>query len=244
MKKILVAGIAIVLLGIQCAACAGFSVSYTFVDPSGNLTDGTPVTVTCGIPRAGVLLYDQLVFATDLDDPVWEPMVVARGQETPVKPAATTGDSVTINGAVFNYPSPVQAELMMTVKGTVPYNHTTGQRLLSVKQIDADGFEYASPTGYTLPMPGAPSKNNPLTNLTAHATPAIIQVHTSTIPETPAPGPADTLSNGTVPAVKKIVVARTLRPDTTPAPAAPARPLAACAAAGIALFIVRKYSGK
>ena len=236
MRTFLWAGIAIVFLCIQGAACAGFSVSYTFIDPQGNLTDGTPVTVTCGIPRAGVLPYDQLVFATDLADPVWEPVVVARGQETPVKPAAATADSVTINGAIFSSPAPVQAELRMKLRGTVPYNHTTGQRLLAIRQIDADGFPYAYPSGFLLAMPGAPPKDLPETTLVT-ATPLIIPVYTGTLSETAAP--SDTSSPVPVPATKRIV-ARTLPPEATPAAAVPGGPLMVWVAAALALLYFRR----
>lgn len=237
MRTFLWAGIAIVFLCIQGAACAGFSVSYTFVNPQGNLTDGTPVTVTCGIPRTGVLPYDQLVFSTDLNDPVWEPVVVARGQETPVHPAATTADSVTINGAVFSSPAPVQAELRMKLRGTVPYNHTTGQRLLAIRQIDADGFPYAYPSGFLLPMPGAPPKDLQETTLVT-ATPLIIPVYTGTLSETPAAVPADTFSPPVSSA--KRIVARTLPPESTPAAAVPGGPLMVCAAVALVLLYFRR----
>lgn len=237
MREIPALLIAIVLLVVPVSA--GFSVSYALVSPDGNLTDGSLVTVTCEIPRDGILTGDQLVLATDLMEPAWDPVVMVRGQETAVKPASATENSITINGAIFRYPAPVKANLRVRLTGTVPPNHTTSQRLLAVNQIDSEGTPYAYPTGYTLPMPGAPS-GEPAQPPQVLSTPLIIPVYTVPAETTPVLFPADTEAAGPAPATEKPVNVRTPFPAaTTPAAAAPAGPLSGITAAVIALCLAQ-----
>jgi hypothetical protein len=233
MKKLLFFGIAIVLLSVQ--AVSGFSVSYAGVNPSGDLKDGTPVTVTCEIPRAGILLYDQLVITTDLDTPAWDPVVIVRNQEIPVTPASIHGNTLALNGALYNYPSAVPVKVRMTVKGTVPYNHTTSQRLLDIRQLDAEGTEYAYPSGYILPMPGSPALTLPATE-TIPATPAKNPPAEDTVPAIPAPVPADSLPVTTDQAPKKTVAVPTAWPTGTPASAWPAEQPLVFLAIGIVVY--------
>lgn len=233
MRKLLLLGIAMVLLGVQ--GVSGFSVSYASVNPPGDLEDGTPVTVTCEIPRTGILLYDQLEITTDLDTPAWDPVIIVRNQETPVTPASLHGNMLTLNGAVCNYPSAVPVKIRVTVKGTVPYNHTTSQRLLGIRQLDAEGTEYAYPSGYTLPMPGSPLLTIPETG-TIPATPAENLLAEDTIPVTPAPVPADIFPVTTVKAPEKTVSVPTAWPPGTPAAAWPAELLLIFLAFGITVY--------
>lgn len=233
MRNLLLFGIAIVLLGVQ--GVSGFSVSSASVNPSGDLEDGTPVTVTCEIPRAGILLYDQLEITTDLQAPVWDPVIIVRNQETPITPASAHGNTLTLNGAVYNYPSAVPVNVRVTVKGTVPYNHTTSQRLLGIRQLDAEGTEYAFPSGYILSMPGSPPLAIPETN-TVMATPAENPLAGDTVPATPAPVPADTFLVTTVEAPEKIVSFPTAGPTGTLAAAGPAELLLIFLAFGIAMY--------
>jgi hypothetical protein len=127
MKNLLFLWIVILLLCVP--GVSGFSVSSVNVNPSGDLKDGAPVTVTCEIPRTGILLYDQLVITTDLDTPVWDPVVIVREQETPLNPAFAHGNILTLNGAVYNYPAAVPVKVRVVLKGTVPRNHTTSPAL-------------------------------------------------------------------------------------------------------------------
>jgi hypothetical protein len=241
MKNLLFLGIAIVLLSVQ--GVSGFSVSSASVNPSGDLKDGTPVTVTFEIPRTGIQLYDQLVITTDLDTPVWDPVVIVTGQETPINPAFAHGNTLTINGAVYNYPSAVQAKVRVVVKGTVPYNRTTSQKLVNIRQLDAEGTEYAYPSGYSLPMPGSP----PLTLTEMGATPAAPTqkpVYEDTVAATLAQVPADTSSVTTAPAPGKTVAVPTAWPDSTPAAASPASPLVLFGSVGITVYLMRQCPGR
>lgn len=233
MRNLLLLGIAIVLLGVQ--GVSGFSVSSANVNPSGDLEDGTPVTVTCEIPRTGILLYDQLEITTDLDAPVWDPVVLVRNQETPVTPASAHGNTLTLNGALYNYPSAVPVKVRVVVKGTVPNNHTTSQRLLGIRQRDAEGTEYAYPSGYTLPMPGSPLQALPVTG-TIPGTPAENPLPEDMARAIPARVPADTFPVTTVATPEKTVSVSTARPTGTTAAAWPAEPLLIFLAIGIVVF--------
>jgi hypothetical protein len=235
-RDLLFSAIAIVLLCVQ--GVSGFSVSSINVDPSGNLTDGAPVTVTCEIPRTGILLYDQLVLATDLDNPRWDPVVIVRNQETPVTPASANGNTLILNGVVFNYPPPVPVKIHVVVKGMVPDNHTASQRLLIIRQLDAEGAEYAYPSGYLLSMPGSPPLAIPETD-TIPATPTETRVPKDTTENILTPVPENSSIITTAPALRTTVSLPTPLPGRTPAAAAPVEPLVAVGAAGIAMLLVR-----
>lgn len=235
LRKILFAGIVIGLLGIQ--GVAGLSVSVTGLTPSGDLSDGTPVTVTFDIARTGIRLYDQLVITTDLENPVWDPRVIVRDQETPVTPAAANGKTLTLNGALYNYPSAIAVKVRVTVNGTIPFNHTASQDLLRIRQLDADGTEYAYPSGFTLPMAGSgsPVATVPLTRpVTAVTTETAID----DIPGTPTEVREVSSRITTVPPPKKTLPVPTAWPTTTPA-AAPGGPAVALGAIGIGLYLRR-----
>jgi hypothetical protein len=225
--------IAIVLLGVQ--GVSGFSVSTVSVNPSGDLKDGAPVIVTCEIPRTGILLYDQLVITTDLDNPRWDPVVVVRDQEIPVNPASTSGNTLILNGAVYNYPSAVPAKVRVTMKGTVPDNHTTSQRLLNIRQLDAEGTEYAYPSGYILPMPGSPPLPLHETDMIP-AKPAKNPATENSVPATLRPVPVDSSPVTTTRAPEKTVSVPTALPASTPKAARPAEPLLIFGAVGITVY--------
>jgi hypothetical protein len=233
MRNLLLLGIAIVLLGVQ--GVSGFSVSYASVTPSGDLEDGTPVTVTCEIPRAGILLYDQLEITTDLQTPEWNPVVIVRNQEIPVTPASSHGNTLTLNGVVYNYPSAVPVKVRVIVKGTVPYNHTTSQRLLVIRQLDAEGTEYAYPSGYTLPMPGSPPLAISETD-TIPEKPAETPISEDTEPPIPASTPADSAPATPILNPETIVSVPTAWPTGTPTAAGPAEPLLIFLAIGIVVY--------
>jgi hypothetical protein len=233
MRNLLLLGIAIILMGVQGAS--GFSVSSASVNPSGDLEDGTPVTVTCEIPRTGILLYDQLEIITDLDAPAWDPIVIVRNQETPVTPASVHGNTLTLNGALYNYPSAVPVKVRVRVKGTVPYNHTTSQRLLGIRQLDAEGTEYAYPSGYSLRMPGSPLLALPQTG-TIPATPAENPLTEETVHTTPAMVLADIIPVTAVAAPEKTGSVPTAGPTGTTAAAWPAEPLLIFLAIGITVY--------
>jgi hypothetical protein len=240
-KDLLFVWIAIVLLGVQ--GVSGFSVSAVSVNPSGDLEDGAPVTVTCEIPRTGILLYDQLVITTDLVAPRWDPVVIVRDQVTPVNPASSLGNTLTLNGAVYNYPLAVPVKVRVTVKGTVPYNHTASQRLLNIRQLDAEGTEYAYPSGYVLPMPGSPQLTLHETDMIS-ATPAKKPVTENTVPATPAPVPVDSSPVPTTRATEKTLSVPTALPASTPKAARPVEPLLIFGAVGITVYCLGKKPGR
>jgi hypothetical protein len=201
------------------------------------------VSVTFEIARTGIQLYDQLVITTDLDAPVWDPVVIVTGQETPLNPAFAQGSTLTINGAVYNYPSAVPVKVRVNVKGTVPYNHTTSQRLLNIRQLDAEGIEYAYPSGYSLPMPGTPSLA--LSGIeTTQTTPTENPVYEDTVPATPTPVPSESAPPiATVPAPRKTMAVPTPWPTSTPSAAAPASLLVVFGAVAMTVYCLRQKPG-
>jgi len=241
MRERFVLFIAIVLLCTQ--GVAGFTVSSFTVVPPGDVGDRTPVTVTCEIPRTGILLYDQLVIVTDLDSPVWEPVIVVHDRETPVAPASRDGNRLILNGAAFNYPEPVPVKLRLIVKGSVPANHTVNQTLLDIRHTDSGGTPYAWPSGnFTLPMPGPLSGTVPETGAPTEPA-AEVPFPEYTVPASSSPATTEFPPATTTPEPEKTLSLPTPLPEgTKPKKAAPASPLAIAGAAGIAMLIVRKSS--
>jgi hypothetical protein len=236
MREILILFIATVLFSAQGAA--GFSVLSVTVVPPGALEDRTPVEITCEIPRAGILLYDQLVFTTDLDSPAWQPVIIIHDQEMAVTPASRDGDRLVLNGAAFNSPEPVPVTLRVSVRGMVPVNHTENQTLLDIRQIDSDGTPYAWPSGnFTVPMPGPASPDVTEAGMTL-VLPADTIATRQTVLVTAAPVPSETVVSGT--AHEKLLILPTPLPVTTPEKAAPAGLPVALMAAGIAMYLMRK----
>jgi hypothetical protein len=242
MKKIHFLWIAIVLLGIQ--GVSGFSVSLVSMSPSGDLKDGTPVTVTFEIPRTGIGVYDQLVLASDLDTPAWDAVVIEQSQQIPVNPSSAHGNKLTLNGALYNYASAIPVKVRVKMTGTVPFNHTPDQRLLDIRQFDADGTEYAYPTGYSLPMTGSPIPAVSETEMLPATTAAENPVSETTAPAALAPVPADSSTVTTAPAPRKTVAVPTAWPGSTPAAAAPAGLPVVFGAVGIAGYCLRQKPGR
>lgn len=235
MRERFVLFIAIVLMCTQ--GVAGLIVSSFTIVPPGDIGDRTPVTVTCEIPRTGILLYDQLVIVTDLDSPVWEPVVMVHDRETPVAPASRDGNRLVLNGAVFNYPEPVPVKLRLIVKGRVPANHTANQTLLDIRQIDSGGIPYAWPSGnFTLPMPGPLSGNASETVVTTESWAEV------PFPEFTVPAPSSQVTRESSPATTthELSLPSPLPGGATPKKAAPAGPLAIAVAAGIAVLFMRR----
>lgn len=240
MRKYLFFRIAIVLLCIP--GVAGFSVSSVTVIPPGYPDDLTQVTITCEIPRTGILVYDQLVFTTGLSSPVWEPVVIVHDSETPVTPAAMDGNRLILNGAALNFPEPVPAKLRVSVSGTVPANHTADQVLLDIRQIDSAGTPYAYPAGnYTVPMPASPSADVP--GAVGTTVPAAGETTVGqTIPATTVPITAEPVVSD---AIRELpATLPTPLPAATPEKAAPAGLPAALGATMIALMFLRKSFGR
>jgi hypothetical protein len=148
-----------------------------------------------------------------------------------------------LNGAVYNYPSAVPVKVRVKVNGTVPYNHTTSQRLLNIMQLDAEGYEYAYPSGYILLMPGSPPLPLHETD-TIPATPAKNPVTENTIPAMPAPVPADSSPVTPLRAPEKTMTVPTASPASTPAAARPGEPLLIFGAVGIMVYCWGQKPGR
>jgi hypothetical protein len=253
-KKYFVVWILVCLVAVQ--GVLGFSVSAVTMNPSGDLVAGTPVTVTFDIPCKDVRLYDQLVIATDLNDPVWDTRTVIKDKEIAVPSAFIRGNTLTIPGAVFNLQAGVQGAVHIRLDGTMPWDLSAGRNLLHIRQLDADGTEYAYPAGFDLPMPlppattpvSTPTEPEPVTTIPAQTTQApsfaeliadqptyssfaeLIAAGTSAVPSG-SPAPVSKNQTRSVP---------TSWAEEPPATASPVDPVTALGALGSILYIVKR----
>lgn len=154
-KKYFLAGILVCLMSVQ--GVPGFSVSAVTIHPPGELFAATPVTVSFDIPCKDIQLYDQLVFTTDLVNPVWDARLVTDFKDTPVLSAFPQGNALTIPGAVFNLQGMKKGRVHIQLNGMVPYDPSAGRNLLRIRQMDADGSAYAYPSGFSLSMSISPT---------------------------------------------------------------------------------------
>jgi hypothetical protein len=169
---------------------------------------------------------------------------MVRDKEIPVSPASAHGNTLILNGALYNYPSSIPVKVRVTVQGSVPPNHTASQRLLDIRQVDAEGTGYAYPSGYSLPMPGSPPPGVVQETRTTDATPAQIVVTEDTTPATPAPVISDSPPVTTATTMIKTRPVVTAWPGTTPAASAATGLPAVFAAIGIAMYCMRQKPGR
>ncbi len=141
----------LVILSLLPAASA-FSVSSVTSDPSGTPVPNAAITVTVDIPCRDVGVYDQIVLSTDLVEPVWDARTVIKDKQSPIISAFANGKILTIPGAAFNLERGTSGSVRILLKGYVPENPSPGQDIVHIRQLDAEGIEYAYPSGYNLPM--------------------------------------------------------------------------------------------
>jgi hypothetical protein len=144
------AGILVFCL-VAVPGAAGFSVLAVTVQPAGELGTGIPVTVAFDVHGKSIGLYDQLVIRTDLQRTAWDTRLVTTGEDPQVIPAFQDGNTLTINGAVFNRKPGVQGTVHIQLDGTAP-EEPAGKKLLQIRLVGADGSEYAYPSGFDLSM--------------------------------------------------------------------------------------------
>lgn len=255
-KKYFVIWILVCLAAVQ--GVTGFSVSAVTISPSGELVAGTPVTVAFDIPCKDVRLYDQLVIATDLNNPVWDTRVVTRDKEIAVPSAFIRANTLTIPGAVFNLQAGVQGAVHIRLDGTMPWDLSAGRNVLHIRQLDADGTEYAYPAGFDLPMPlpgattpvSTPAEPEPVTTIPAQTTQAPsfaeLMADQPTYPsfaELIAAGTSAVPSSSPVPVLKNQTSSvPTSWADEPPATASPVDPVT-CFGALVSILYVVKRSG-
>jgi len=109
------------IVGIQLVSAV--TVSDPVINPTGDLTAGTNVSVSFKIDMtpSGGLTFPQdntLQIFTDLNNPQWTSTLIRDGVEHPQ--AASSGRSMYLSGWILSYPSSVQESLRVTLQGTVP----------------------------------------------------------------------------------------------------------------------------
>ena len=129
-------------------AVSAFAVSSIVVDPSGSLTEGTPVIVTFKVEftASGDETFpsgDELQMSTDLDKAKWTYSLVLDGVDA-AQPS-TSGRVLTVSGWVLSYPSSVEESLKVTVEGVAPaVSKTTNKTLIKITEYDSHNNPFTS----------------------------------------------------------------------------------------------------
>jgi hypothetical protein len=112
------------------------------VNPSGDVTPGTPVTVSLTIQFAGSGGYtfpseSTLDLLTDLDSPRWSAVLVLNDVDNPQQ--LDNKKNVYLSGWVLSYPSSdVEENLRLTLDGIAPsVTTTTNKTLLQIQELDS-----------------------------------------------------------------------------------------------------------
>lgn len=120
---------------------SAFSVSAITVSPSGSLTPGTQVTVTCMIQFTGsgetFPSENTLDLYTDLDNPKWNAVLVLNDIDNPQPLDAKK--NVYLTGWILSYQSSdIEENLRLTLQGTAPsVTSTTEKIMLRIQELDS-----------------------------------------------------------------------------------------------------------
>jgi hypothetical protein len=141
MKRIIKWTIVFLVLLTLFQGVYGYSVSQVTVNPSGDLTPGTPVTVSFTIQFASsgetFPSEDTLDIYTDLDNPKWSAILVLNNIDNPQP--LNNNKNVFILGWVLSYPSSdVEENLRVTLQGIAPtVTSTTNKTVVRVQELDS-----------------------------------------------------------------------------------------------------------
>jgi hypothetical protein len=122
-------------------AVSAFAVSSITVDPSGSLTQNTPVIVTFKVDfsASGEETFpssNELQMSTDLDKAKWSYSLVLDGVDT-VQPA-NTGRVLSVSGWILSYPASVEESMKVTMEGTAPtVSQTTNKTIIKIQEVDS-----------------------------------------------------------------------------------------------------------
>ena len=120
---------------------SAFSVSSVSIDPPGELSPGTPVTLSYEIEIAGVFPSDNEIQSyTDLVNPHWTYTVVVNGIEN-VRPSID-GQNLAISGFELSYKSSDQVGVRVTLEGDA--SSTPNALLVRIQQMDGNGHVISS----------------------------------------------------------------------------------------------------
>ena len=111
----------ILIIGIQIVSAV--TVSNPVINPTGDLTAGTNVSVSFKIDMtpSGSETFPKdntLQIYTDLNNPKWTTTIIRDGVHHPMP--ENTGHSIYMTGWILSYPASVQESVLVTLEGLVP----------------------------------------------------------------------------------------------------------------------------
>jgi len=126
------------IIGIQFVA--GVAVSNPVINPTGDLTAGTNVSVSFKVDMtpSGSETFPKgntLQLFTDLNNPKWVTTLIKNGVESAL--SQDTGHSVFISGWLLSYPSTVSESIRVTLEGSVPsVTKSMNKTIVLVQELD------------------------------------------------------------------------------------------------------------
>jgi hypothetical protein len=128
------------IIGIQFVA--GVAVSNPVINPTGDLTAGTNVSMSFKVDMtpSGSETFPKgntLQFFTDLNNPKWTTSLIKEGVESALP--QDSGHSIFISGWLLSYPSSVTESVRVTLEGSVPsVPKSMNKTLLLVQELDGN----------------------------------------------------------------------------------------------------------
>ncbi len=142
MKRLLVWTVVFICLFAIISGVSAYTVSQISVNPAGDLTPGTPVTVSFTIQVAGsggetFPSESTLDFYTDLDNPRWNTVLVLNNIDNPQP--VEGGKNYQLDGWILSYPSTdVEENLRVNLEGVAPQvTSTTNKTIVRVQELDS-----------------------------------------------------------------------------------------------------------
>jgi hypothetical protein len=141
MKRLLIWTVVVICLFAVISGVSAFTVSQISVNPAGDLTPGTPVTVsfTVQFVSSGDDTFptdNTLDFYTDLDSPRWNAVLALNNIDNPQP--IEGGKNYQLNGWILSYPSTdVEENLRVNLEGVAPQvASTTNKTIVRVQELD------------------------------------------------------------------------------------------------------------
>ena len=126
------------IIGIQIVSAV--TVSNPVINPTGDLTSGTNVSVSFKIDLtpSGSETFPKdntLQIFTDLNTPKWTAALITNGIENPQP--LEGGQSIYLSGWILSYPSSTQESIRVTLEGTVPsVTKSMNKTIVLVQELD------------------------------------------------------------------------------------------------------------
>ena len=141
MKRMWIWTIVLIVLFAVVPGVYAYTVSKVSINPAGDLTPGTPVTVSLTIQLTGsgetFPSESTLDLSTDLDNPKWSAVLVLNNVDNPQP--LDNKKNVYLTGWVLSYPSSdVEENLRITLDGVAPaVTSTTNKTIVQVQELDS-----------------------------------------------------------------------------------------------------------